>query len=58
MEKKTQPKKLNENSPKEEIEKIQREIISLRSKKEYCLNENKELFKKFVDYYNNVAREI
>ncbi len=45
-------------SPNKEIEKIQRGIILLRSKKEYNLKENKELFKKFVDYYNNVARKI
>lgn len=35
---------------------MQREIISLRAEKEYNLKENKELFKKFVDYYNKVAR--
>jgi len=43
-------------SPNKEIKKVQKEIISLRSKKEYSLKENKELFKKFLDYYNNVVR--
>lgn len=45
-------------SPNKEIEKVQKEIISLRLKKEYGLEENKELFKRFVNYYNNFAREI
>jgi hypothetical protein len=43
-------------SPNKEIEKMQEEIISLRPKKEYSLKENKELFKKFLDYYNNIIK--
>ena len=46
-----------ENQNKE-IERIQREIIFLRSKKEHSLKENKRLFKKFVRYYNKIAKEI
>lgn len=45
-------------NPNKEIEKIQKEIISLRSRKVYSLKENKELFKEFVKYYNKIAKEI
>jgi len=41
-----------------EIEKIQRKIISLRSKKEHSLKENKKMFEEFVVYYDEIAKEI
>jgi len=45
-------------NPNKEIEKIQKEIISLRSEKEYSLRKNKGLFKRFVKYYNKIVKEV
>lgn len=45
-------------NPTKEIEKVQKKIISLRSKKGYSLRENKELFKEFVKYYDKIAKKI
>jgi len=45
-------------NPNKKIEKIQRKIISLRSKKEHSLKENKKMFEEFVVYYDEIAKEI
>ena len=45
-------------NPNKKIEKIQKEILSLKSEKKYSLRKNKELFKRFVKYYNKIVKEV